>query len=171
MDVGLINPFINSVVNTMETMLGSSPERMDPYIKDNYNANGDVSGIIGFASNEIVGSVALTFPAKTAINVHELMVGESLSRVNSAVQDTIGELANIVTGGAKEEFAGMGIAYHISIPTVVTGTDHKITHKGGVPVVVLPFMLEGSGSFFMEISMKLINGPTVIQSTKVTETA
>jgi chemotaxis protein CheX len=154
MDVKYINPFINSVVNTMETMLGISPQRMAPFLKDTNHANGDVSGIIGFASQEVIGSVAITFPTATALNVYQKMMGEVLSSLNEEVQDTVGELANIVAGGAKGEFAGIGISYHISIPTVVVGKNHTITHKGGTPVVAIPFKLE-KDPFFMEISMKL----------------
>jgi chemotaxis protein CheX len=154
MDVKYINPFINSVVNTMETMLGISPQRLTPFLKDTNHANGDVSGIIGFSSQEVIGSVAITFPSTTALNVYQKMLGEALSTVNEEVQSTVGELANIIAGGAKEELGGIGIAYSISIPTVVVGKNHTITHKGGTPVVAIPFKLE-KDSFFMEISMKL----------------
>lgn len=170
MDVKYINPFINSVFHTMETMLGSSPARLDPFIKNDRNAQGDVSGIIGFTSREIVGSVALTFPAKTAQKFYEIMIGEPTSRVNEEVQDTVGELANIVAGGAKEEFSGLGISYHISIPTIVSGKNHKISHKDGVLVVVIPFNLQGY-PFYMEVSMKLMNNPIKAQKAALVETA
>lgn len=156
MDVKYINPFINSVVNTMETMVGVSPDRLAPFVKEHCNAKGDVSGIIGFASKTIVGSVALTFPQETARKIYESMMGEPASRINEDVQDTVGELTNIVAGAAKEEFSGIGISYHISIPTVVTGANHKISHKGSTPVVVIPFKVFNL-TFYMEISIKLIN--------------
>ena len=170
MDVKYINPFINSVVHTMETMLGSSPDRLDPFIKDNGNAQGDVSGIIGFTSREIVGCIALTFPAKTAQKFYEIMIGEPTPRINEEVQDTVGELANIVAGGAKEEFSDLGISYHISIPTIVSGKNHRISHKDGVLVVVIPFKLQGY-PFYMEVSMKLMNYPVEARSAALAETA
>ena len=154
MDVKYINPFINSVVNTMETMVNTSPKRLAPFLKDNNVARGDVSGIIGFASQEIVGSVALTFPEITAKKIYSIMMDEEVNGINEDIQDTVGELANIIAGGAKEELSAMGITYHISIPTVVVGKNHSIVHKGGTPVMVIPFELENH-AFFMEISMKL----------------
>jgi len=157
MDVKYINPFIASLNNTMETMLEVSPDRNQPFLKSNNKAGGDVSGIIGFASEEVVGSVALTFPEKAVLKVYELMMGETVSTINEDVQDTVGELANIVAGGAKEEFGTMGIAYHISIPTVVMGKNHTISHKGGIPVVVIPFDINGL-PFYMEVSMKVQPG-------------
>ncbi|MBU0519109.1 chemotaxis protein CheX [bacterium] len=161
MDVKYINPFISSLNNTLETMLSVSPGRNQPFLKSNNKASGDVSGIIGFASQEVVGSVALTFPEKAALKAYELLMGETLPHINEEVQDMVGELANIVAGGAKEEFNAIGIVYHISIPTVVTGKGHSIGHKGGVPVVVIPFELNGL-PFYMEVSMKVKPGlPTV----------
>jgi chemotaxis protein CheX len=154
MDVKYINPFINSVYKTMETMLGVSPQRLDPFVKDHNNAQGDISGIIGFASQEVVGSVALTFPTTTALRVYQLMMGEVISSLNEEIQDTVGELANIIAGGAKEELSGLGLSYHLSIPTVVVGKNHTITHKGSTPVVGIPFKLE-KDLFLMEISMKV----------------
>lgn len=157
MDVKYINPFINSLVNTMETMLGVSPERETPFIKNNNMASGDISGIIGFASPEVVGSIAMTFPDKTALKVYELMMSEPVASLNDEVQDTIGELANIVAGGAKEEFSHLGISYHISIPTIVLGKNHTIGHKGSIPVVVVPFDIKNH-PFYLEISMKIKPG-------------
>jgi len=160
MDVKFINPFINAVVKAIETMLGDSAERMAPSVKKDNIPQGDISGIIGFASNNIYGSVALSFPTATAVLVFNKMMGESLTAINDDVRDIVGELANIVAGGAKKEFAEMGLSFDISIPTVVMGNNHTITHKGGTPVVTVPFKLSGN-SFVLEISLKI---KTTLQS-------
>ncbi len=155
MDVKYINPFINASVHTIQTMLGLTPERQNAFIKDDATAQGDVSGIIGFADKNISGSVALSFPTATALKIYELMMGEKVSRINSDVQDSVGELANIVTGTAKSEFSSLNVTFHISIPTVVVGKNHRITHKVGTPVVVIPFKLDDELEFTLEISMKM----------------
>jgi chemotaxis protein CheX len=85
------------------------------------------------------------------------MVGDVATKISNDVQDTVGELANIVAGGAKTEFDKQGMAFHISIPTVVVGQNHTIIHKGNTPVVLLPFRLE-SLEFVMEISLKIEGG-------------
>lgn len=157
MDVKYINPFIHSLVNAMETMVKVTPDRQTPFVKEHMKASGDVSGIIGFASPEVVGSVALTFPADTALKIYEMMMEESLPYLDDKAQDTVGELTNIVAGGAKEEFSKLGISYHISIPTIVSGKNHTISHKGGIPVVVIPFSIEKL-LFYLEVSMKVASG-------------
>ncbi len=70
------------------------------------------------------------------------------------VRDSIGELTNFVAGGAKKELAEQDLTFDISIPTVVMGKNHTLTHRGGTPVVVIPFMLDNC-SFIMEISLKI----------------
>lgn len=148
-----INPFVNSVYNTMETMLGIKPVRLDIEITDESSIKGDVSGIIGFADKKIFGVVALSFPEKTVLSIYQKMMGERVARINAEVQDIVGELANIVAGGAKKELSHMGFSFHISIPTVVVGKSHKLGHRFGTPLVVVPFKLN-KDIFTMEVGMK-----------------
>lgn len=154
MDVQFINPFIQSVMNTMEMMVGEKPGRAQPYVKDNKVTQGDVTGIIGFAEKNVTGSVALSFPENTAFHVYNMLTGEDPESISREVQDSIGELTNIVAGGAKAELAKQGLSFHISIPSVIVGRNHAISHKVDTPVVVLPFTL-GQFQFVMEVSMKI----------------
>lgn len=140
---------------TIEMMLGSTPIRQAPYMKDNSIAQGDISGIIGFADRALSGSVALSFPTKSVLEVYELMMGEKVSRINTDVQDRVGELANIIAGTAKKYFDEINVQFHISIPTVVVGNNHTITPRVGTPVVVVPFKMAGNIEFTLEISMKI----------------
>jgi chemotaxis protein CheX len=156
MEVKYINPFVNSVLNAMETMLGITPDRLPPFLKSANLTHGDVSGIIGFGGKDISGSVVLSFPTETALGVYEKMMGEPASRINSDVQDTIGELTNIVAGGAKKDFSEEGLSFHISIPTVIVGKNHALGHKFDIPAVVVPFRI-GKSAFTMEISLKIGN--------------
>lgn len=154
MNVKYINPFVKSVYNAMKTMLKTAPERGAPHMKDHNKAQGDISGIVGFAAKNIYGTLALSFPKATAIKALKLMVGDTVTEITDDVRDLIGELANIIIGGAKQEYVKLGLPFDISIPTVVVGAAHTITHKGGTPVLVIPFTLDGS-DFRVEVSMKV----------------
>ncbi len=139
----------------METMLGVKPKRLDLRIENESVIQGDVSGIIGFAEKDVMGAVALSFPENTAIYIYKKVTGDTLNRISMEVQDIVGELANIVAGGAKKEFSEMGHSFMISIPTVVVGRNHTLGHKFGVPLVIVPFEM-GKYKFSMEVSMKLL---------------
>ena len=154
MNVKMINPFIKAVLNCFETMAGITPERQAPYLKDTALAQGDITGIIGFAEKNVLGSVSLSFPLASILKVYNIMMGETETRITREVQDLAGELTNIVAGGAKKAFSESGISFHISIPTIVTGKDHTIHHQLSTPVLVIPFKLEDS-PFLLEVTMKV----------------
>ena len=152
MDVQYINPFIDSLLNAFEMMLGVIPEREAIYLKEGISLTGEVSGIIGFADKNITGSIALCFPRDTALKVYSLLMGEQLASIDENVRDCVGELANIVAGGAKQAFSEAGLTYNISIPTIIIGKNHSIAHKIGTAVVVIPFRFDRY-EFNMEVSM------------------
>ncbi len=154
MKLDIINPFIHSVFNAMETMMGIKPVRQKPFTKKENITEGDVTGMVGFASKDISGSVALSFPKETAFQIYETMIGTPVNEINKEVQDIVGELTNIVTGGAKNELSTMGVTYHLSIPMVVSGQKHTINHKFDKPIVVVPFEIDGN-KFSMELSIKI----------------
>ncbi len=156
MDAKYINPFINGAINALETMVGLELERKTPYLKKENKTQGDISGIIGFAGNDVSGAVAMSFPQPLALKVYKMMMGESVFRITQDVEDCVGELANMVAGGAKTEFAEMGLSFHISIPTVVVGLGHSLVQKIDAPVMVIPFGVAKS-RLMMEVTMKLSN--------------
>ncbi len=161
MEVKYINPFMTAVSNTMEMMLGIAPGRQAPYLKKDKLTKGDITGLIGFAEKNVTGSVALSFTQDAALWIYQLMTGEEQQSLTRDVQDSIGELTNIVAGGAKTALAEEGLSFHISIPSVIVGKDHLISHKLNIPVVAIPFKLEDH-TFLMEVSMKVL-GKNVAQ--------
>lgn len=75
-------------------------------------------------------------------------------RISRDVEDSIGELTNIVAGGAKTVLAEEGLSFNISIPSVIVGKNHTITSKLDEPIIVIPFQLD-KYRFVMEVSMKI----------------
>ena len=139
----------------MQTMLGVEVQQLPPVISNGGCSHGDISGIIGMVSETINGSVALSFPVGTAVEMYKKMMGEATSNMDE-IKDTVGEFANIIAGGAKRELAGMGMSFNISIPTIVMGKDHTLCHQANAYVIVIPFKFDGGNQFEMEISLKMI---------------
>jgi chemotaxis protein CheX len=134
-------------------MVGLIPERMSPYVKNGNKTECDITGVISFAETYVNGVVALSFPLKTALKVYNAMMGEKKTELNHEVHDLIGELTNIVAGGAKQSFSKMDMSFHISIPTIVVGRDHSLKHQINIPVLVVPFTID-KDTFILEVSMK-----------------
>ena len=152
MDVQIVNPFIAATVNALEMMAGIKATRGTPFIKGEFNAFADISGIIGLAG-EIKGAVVLSFPSNLARRIFEAMTGESVPEGDPSIADVVGELANMVAGGAKGALSERGMGYRISVPTVVTGKDHFVSYKSDGPCLVVPFQI-GSDTFWVQISMR-----------------
>lgn len=153
MDVQIVNPFIASTLNALEMMAGIKATRGQPFLKGEFNAFADISGIIGLAG-EISGAVVLSFPSNLARKIYEAMVGESAPDGDmGAMADVVGELANMVAGGAKGALSEKGMGYRISVPTVVTGKEHFVSHKNDGPCLVVPFQI-GTDTFWVQISIR-----------------
>lgn len=153
----LLQPFITSLQETMEMMVGSSVTPVDPYLKGGSITPGNVCGVIGFAGAKVMGSVALFFPTDLTLKLFEAMTGEAASEVTHDVTDTVAELSNIVAGGGKTAYAQQGIRFDIAIPSVVMGESISISYGPGARVMVIPCEYEDS-LFHMEIMLKPMSG-------------
>ena len=151
MNVEYINPFISATLQALEVMAAAAPQRGNPFVKRDQVAKGDISGVIGLAG-EATGSVAVTFPASLAQRIYSQMVGEEIPTLSEEVQDAVGEVVNMIAGGAKALLAQHGYSFKIAIPSIVIGQGHTIEHKGSGPCLVVPFFLEGE-TFWLEVSL------------------
>ena len=153
MEAKYINPFITAAVNALETMASLSPVRGAPFLKDKFESLADMSGIIGFAG-DVKGAVILCFPQALATLIYKSLTGDEPPADDiHPVADAVGELANMVVGGAKGPLSEMGLNIQIAIPSVVCGKNHMVLNSGDGPCLVVPFTLEGY-TFWVQIRMK-----------------
>lgn len=150
MNADIINPFLSSVVNVLSTMamLNVSPGK--PSIKEGNVSQGDVSGIIGMTTKTVSGSMAITFPSGVVFEIVNRMLGETVTEVNDTVTDLVGELTNMIVGGAKAQLEEKGYDIGMATPVVVTGKDHEIIHKAEGQKILMPFNSE-PGQFYVEV--------------------
>ena len=151
MNVEFINPFLSSMLNVMSTMaqMELTPEK--PHLKKNEIAKGDVSGLIGMVGKQTKGSLSITFEAKLALATMKKMVGEGPDEINDEITDLVGEITNMVTGGAKRILSEKGIEFDMATPIVVSGIDHTIQHKADGPVIIMP-LTSKYGNAYIEFS-------------------
>ena len=139
------------MLNVMSTMAQTELTPEKPRLKKNEVAKGDVSGLIGMVSNQAKGSLSITFEASLALEVMNRMLGESPDEINEEVTDMVGEITNMVTGGAKNLLQDKGYNFDMATPVVVSGAQHTITHKAEGPVVIMPFNCD-AGKCYIEFS-------------------
>lgn len=149
MDVRFINPFIESIKNLFSTMLATDILISKPSVKVDAHQTADVSAVIGL-SGDAVGSVALCFPMGSAIKTSSKFAGIELTEQHEDFADALGELANMIAGGAKAKLDGFKVS--ISLPNVVVGKNHIISQSKQAPRLVLPCD-SPLGRFTVEIAM------------------
>ena len=119
-------------------------------LKDNV-AHGDISGLIGMVSPETKGSLSITFDTSLALATMQGMVGEAPNEVNEEIIDLVGEITNMVTGGAKRLLSDKGFEFDMATPMVVSGENHTIHHKSKGHIVIVPLRGD-AGRAYIEFS-------------------
>ncbi|MEK6799811.1 MAG: chemotaxis protein CheX [Planctomycetota bacterium] len=156
MDVRYINPFIHSIRNTFQTMCGFATNVEKPQLKHGNDPASDVSGVIGF-SGDAAGSVVLHFSFEVASKVASAFAKITIDPQHPDFADALGELANMVAGGAKAQFEGLRIS--ISLPNVIVGKNHSVSCSKTTPRIVIPCNTE-CGTFYVEVGMVLARPAT-----------
>ncbi len=151
MNVEFINPFLSSMLNVMTTMAQMELVPEKPRLKKDEVALGDVSGLIGMVSKQAKGSLSITFEGGLALATMKNMVGEAPDEVNEEITDLVGEITNMVTGGAKRMLSEKGIDFDMATPIVVSGRKHSIHHKAKGPIVLIP-LKNDLGRAYIEFS-------------------
>ena len=134
MDVKYINPFLASIRNVFDTMLQIPFDIGKPSLKKDTVPRFEISGIIGLSGN-ITGCVVLNLSRELAIQLASALTGEEVSEVDEECTDAIGEIANMIAGGAKKDFPGEDNS--ISVPSMVIGK-HQVNYPSGLPIISIP---------------------------------
>jgi chemotaxis protein CheX len=150
MNVEFINPFINALINVIDVMGHTELTYEKPKIKKNDVSMGDVSGLIGMVGSKTKGSLSITFEKSLALRIMQRMVGDKLEEIDEEITDMVGEITNMVSGGAKLELSKKGYEFDMATPIVVSGKNHTIDHIHEGHVIIIPFSSD-SGKAFIEI--------------------
>ena len=153
MDVKFINPVLDAIVNVLETMAQIKPQIGSPRIKTDKKSLGIVTGIIDMKGTQTTGSIAISFSKAVALEIATRMLRMEFKQVDDLVQDLVGEISNMVAGGAKAKLEECGYDFELTLPRVITGEEHLVDHKLDGPTILLPFKTE-SGDFFVEMCFK-----------------
>ena len=82
----------------------------------------------------------MSLDRQVALSATEAMLQERPEEINSDVTDAIGELTNMIAGGAKAKLEQF--ALRVSLPNVVTCKGHRIEFPSNLPPICIPFDCE-----------------------------
>ncbi|OUS29220.1 chemotaxis protein CheX [Gammaproteobacteria bacterium 45_16_T64] len=150
MNIDFINPFLQSMSNVIATMASIESVQGEVSLKLDDVAHGDVTGLIGMVGEKTKGSLAISFKKEVILDITSRMLGETITEINDDVLDCVGEITNMVTGGAKNLLAEKGFDFDLATPVVINGESHDVVHKFKGNKITIPFSTE-YGDFFVEI--------------------
>lgn len=152
MKAELINPFINATLNVLKTMAQTNATPGKPGLKANNLTSGAVTGVIGMASEALNGNMVISFDQPSILAIVARMLMEEHKEINKDVIDAVGELTNMISGGAKKELSEMGFAFNMATPLMLTGQNIEMTQLSKSPIIVIPFTTP-EGKFSVEANL------------------
>lgn len=149
MNVDYINPFINSAINVLNTMAGVNAHPGKPAAQKNSLQQGDIHGFIGLNGHGIKGFLIISF-SRPCINGILSRIGDDEEQNSPQhLTDAVGELTNMISGGAKATLSKKGFFFDVAVPSVGTSRPDIPEGMKGTPVIIVPFKT-GTGNFYIE---------------------
>ena len=149
-DINHVNPFLSATIETFSTMIGEKAVPGKPSLEKGRGIGYDISGVIGL-TGDLIGSVSLSFPEDTALNVISAFLGEEVKELDYDAMDAVGELVNIIAGYAKKFLKGYSTS--ISLPSVIKGAGLVVKEPNDVFSFIVPFKTE-LGAFDVGVGLK-----------------
>ncbi len=147
----MIRAIEKGAVDFFSTMLGIELKTEEPTTADTAVIYKDITGIIGL-TGDYKGVVNIYLPDKTAFLIISSMLGVDIAEIDNDAKDAVGEISNIIVGGAKNVLYENGINCNISTPTVIVGKNYTV-FSGNLEKTVIPF-LTSADKFFVEFYLK-----------------
>jgi chemotaxis protein CheX len=154
LNVDCLNPFLKSTINVFRTMAACELTLGRPFQMDGAQPAHEVSGIIGL-TGKAIGTAVLSLGRPVALNVTGAILGETPPDLNPDVVDAIGELTNIVAGGAKAQLEQLEMS--VSMPNVIIGRNHTVGFPRNVTPIAIPFECEW-GPICVQVGLRAKNG-------------
>ncbi len=155
MKVEYINPFISSLGTVFRTMLQCEVKRGAIKLKEGKKPGHPISGVIGLSGNA-VGTVVLSMSEELAMKAASTMLLTETTEVSADVLDAVGELTNMVAGRAKSQLEELHLS--VSLPNIITGSDHEIRFPSNVTPICVPFDTEW-GALSLEVGLAPVLEP------------
>ena len=152
-EVSHIKPFLESVESLYDTMLDSKIKAGKvSYFKSSDFRQDDLTMVISIAGEIKTTTMAITFPKPTAISLVGALLGMPVEEDDSGtIVDGLGEVSNIVGGGAKAKFQQEGVPMDLSLPHFLRGPqDEILKFTSNTQWIDIPFQSD-LGNFSMRV--------------------
>lgn len=150
LDPSYVTAFVQATKKVFQTMLGLEVTFGVPVPGKLPHLANEISAIIQMTGG-VIGIVVLSFPVASAERIASSFVGSPVDRKSDDFADALGELVNMISGGAKANFAEKQVC--LSRPSVVMGEGNTVYQPSDSVCVSIPCR-SSYGDFAVEVSLK-----------------
>lgn len=151
MKVEYVSPFAEAAVNVMQMLLNKTPERGKLSARPQIFTSQQINVVCGI-TGEIAGLVIYGMSMVTADRIASTMIGAPVVTFDGLAASAIAELGNMVSGNAMSLLSAQGFKCDITPPTIIRGTNVKISTLN-VPALVIPLNIEEIGQLEINVSL------------------
>ena len=153
MNVEFINPFLQAAKNVVETMCQMQVTALKPSLKEDKATYGEVTGVVGMTSHKMSGCMVLSFEKNCILRIVANMLMEDPKKdVDADIIDAVGELTNMICGGAKAQLSKLDQTFDMATPTMIVGKGINLDYYNEGPTIVIPFQTD-DGTFVVEANL------------------
>lgn len=157
MKVEYVMPFVQASLNVMQQVMSIAPERGQLSARPEVFTSQQLNIVCGI-TGDVQGQVIYGMSMVTADKIASLMIGQTVVQFDQLAASAIAELGNMISGNSMTLLAAQGFQCDITPPTIVKGTNVKIS-TFNIPALVIPLKMPGMGEF--EINVCLREGKAV----------
>ena len=140
---------VRQVFDTMFSMTAASEPGGSPT-----QQSAHVSGSVGFAGETVTGAVYLHLPSHFASVLAACMLCSSVDELSEPeVNDVVGEVTNMLTGGLKSWLCDSGADCAVSTPGIIRGSSFSVEPLPEIRRLCLGFS-SGPNRFSVEVHFK-----------------
>ena len=154
MRINYLNPFVNSVVQIIQSQLYEKPQRGKIFLRTKYPYRTQQVAIIVGITGAVLGQVVLSLSRQTALCVAaRMMMEDELTAFDEYAHSALSEMANMITANATIGLADAGYHCDITPPSLIVGDDVEITPRDTIKTIVIPLNLS-MGSLEVNLSLQ-----------------
>ena len=147
-----VNPFAQGALDVMQQVLSVTPERGDISARPKLFTTQQINIVCGI-TGPVEGLVIYGMSMITADKIASRMIGTPVLTFDQLAASAIAELGNMVSGCAMSNLAATGLACEITPPTIIRGTNVRISTLD-VPAIVIPLKLADIGTVEVNVSLQ-----------------
>lgn len=152
MKVEYITPFVAGSINVVQMLIGITGERGKLSARPQMFTAQQLNIVCGI-TGDITGQVIFGMSMKTANLVASKMIGQTITAFDQLAASAIAELGNMISGNSATLLAQQGFNCDITPPTIIKGTNVRITTIDSAALVI-PVSMAALGELEINVSLR-----------------